>query len=1003
MKRLVLIALGLGVVAADAQTVRTNPGFQAYKVPRNDDGSGPATPLGFSINFFGKTRTSLWVNNNGNVTFDSPLSTYTPFGLEKTQREIIAPFFADVDTRGNRSLLVSFGPDTVNGRHAFGATYVDVGYYNTHDDKLNSFQVVLVDRSDTGPGNFDIEFNYDRIVWETGDASGGANGFGGVSASVGWSNGSGDPGTSFELAGSRIPGSFLDGATYSLVRRRQNSSVGGRSVFRARDGMILPGLMISTGCPLPPATLNVPYRQQLATLGGMPPYRWSLDADPGVALPGLSMSGDGVVAGTPNVLGEFEFTLHVTGKGDEGDETAVRRCSIKVLPQQLSVTSACPLPAGTVAVPYSASVKAAGGPGPYSWNVTDGALPPGVSISTAGSLSGVPTATGTYGFMLQVAGTSPDVATPAAKACSVTIHPPGLRSSLACPLPSGTTGVPYSAALSAAGGVGPYTWSAVGNLPPGLSLLSDGRIVGMPLVAAPFPFTLRVADSRGQGLVQACSITVAAPSIQITTACPLIEAVTGSAYKTALAASGGSGPYKWSVLGTLPAGLTLDPRGAITGLPLNAGATQFRLLVEDSQGLAAAEACSLSVGRGAVAVTACPLPEGRVGELYSRLLSAAGGLEPYDWSVTGTFPAGLAYSKEGAITGTPSVSGTFPLRLVAVDSRLNQAVQSCNLTVQPQAPKIATACPLPPATVGSDYAMPLEALDGAPPYNWAMAGALPAGVTLASGRISGRPQAVGSFDFSLRLNDSRSQSAARDCSLRVSLPDLPGVRLSAVPAAWQPASPASIAVELSSAYSLSIQGVVSLTVSPDTAGFETGSGRADPRLRFARGQKSASFSIPAGGLTATIPLMSTGTVAGTAEFRITELRAGGVNISSYPPAATARIPRMAPVITDACFTGSSTGIELAITGYSTSRDLSKAGVQLSAAQGATIESPNLTVDVSGVTSDWFASDDSVRFGGAFTLRLPVAIQGGANSVSSAAVTLTNAAGTSTVKNAQRCP
>ena len=200
MKRL-LCGLSLLAALLPAQAIRTNAGFRSASIPRNDDGSGPLVPLGFTINFFGRERAQGWVNNNGNITFDSPLATYTPFGLESTRREIVAAFFADVDTRPNGSALVTYGQDTVDGHRAFGANYIDVGYFDEHADKLNSFQIVIIERADTGPGNFDLEFNYQKIVWETGDASGGRNGFGGVPASVGWSNGSGDPGTSFEIVG----------------------------------------------------------------------------------------------------------------------------------------------------------------------------------------------------------------------------------------------------------------------------------------------------------------------------------------------------------------------------------------------------------------------------------------------------------------------------------------------------------------------------------------------------------------------------------------------------------------------------------------------------------------------------------------------------------------------------------------------------------------------------------------------------------------------------------
>ncbi len=222
-----------------ARAVRTNPGFAANSVPRNDDGStSNAVDLGFTVNFFGATFRSAFVNNNGNITFGGPLSEFTPEGLIGSPLRIIAPFWADVDTRAAGSSLVTYGKDIVDGRPAFGANWVNVGYFDSHDDKLNSFQLVLIDRSDIAPGDFDIEFNYDRIEWETGDASGGRGGLGGTSASAGYSNGSRTAEASFEILGSRLPGLFLDSNRNALVRRTLNSDVRGRLAFFVRQGAV---------------------------------------------------------------------------------------------------------------------------------------------------------------------------------------------------------------------------------------------------------------------------------------------------------------------------------------------------------------------------------------------------------------------------------------------------------------------------------------------------------------------------------------------------------------------------------------------------------------------------------------------------------------------------------------------------------------------------------------------------------------------------------------------
>ncbi len=218
-------------------------GCTTNTLPANDDSSTAAVGLPFTLNFFGTNYGALYVNNNGNVTFDNYLSAYTPFGLNGTSRVIIAPYFADVDTRGTGSGLVTYGATTYGGRSAFCVNWVNVGYYSSHTDKLNSFQLLLIERFDTGPGNFDILFNYDKVLWETGDASSGTNGLGGSSAHIGYSNG---VSTSFELPGSGVPGRFLDSnPSTGLIYNSRDSLQIGRYQFPVRNGVAPSGGTIS--------------------------------------------------------------------------------------------------------------------------------------------------------------------------------------------------------------------------------------------------------------------------------------------------------------------------------------------------------------------------------------------------------------------------------------------------------------------------------------------------------------------------------------------------------------------------------------------------------------------------------------------------------------------------------------------------------------------------------------------------------------------------------------
>ena len=233
------VALLSALPAFAASPYLNNAGFNTNTLPASDDDSTGAVNIGFSLKFYGFNYTQLFVNNNGNITFNGPLLQYTPSGLAvNSGLPIIAPFFADVDTRGPGSGLVKYGTDTVNGHAAFGVNSANVGYFNAQTDKFNTFQMILVERSDIAPGDFDIMFNYTQIKWETGSASGGANGFGGTSAAVGYSAGTGVAGTFDQLPGSFANGALVDGGVNALVSH-SNVGVAGQYVFGVRNGVII--------------------------------------------------------------------------------------------------------------------------------------------------------------------------------------------------------------------------------------------------------------------------------------------------------------------------------------------------------------------------------------------------------------------------------------------------------------------------------------------------------------------------------------------------------------------------------------------------------------------------------------------------------------------------------------------------------------------------------------------------------------------------------------------
>ncbi len=1002
MRRILAAAL-LITGLAQAQAVRTNAGFKANVIPANDDGSAPIADLGFTINFFGKLRSSVYVNNNGNVTFDSSLATFTPFGLTSTQREIIAPFFADVDTRGAHSQLVSYGRDTVNGHPAFGANFLNVGYYQIHDDKLNSFQVVLIDRSDVGPNNFDIEFNYAHITWETGDASGGVNGFGGTPPVVGWSNGTNNPGTYFQFDGSLVAGAFLDSNPTGLIHRQQSSTVQGRILSRARGGQILPPLAISGTCPLPPATVNAPYSVQFKAVGGATNLRWSLLADPGGSLPaGLSLTTGGLYSGTPTSPGTTTFTVQLIATTEDGDQTVYNRCSLSVNPPQLSITNTCPLPPATVGSSYSQALRASGGRAPYLWSLTPDSfpLPPGLFLSTSGNLTGTPQLNGAYPVTFHVSSNPADGPTSAVKTCNIIVNLPVVPFTSACSLAPATAGVPYGQALTVNGGAPPYLWTPL-SLPLGLTLSQDGIISGIPQSTGSSQLIARVIDSNGQNITQSCGISVNQPQVAIGTTCPLPPATVGQSYSMQLAGTGGVAPYSFStVAGNIPAGLTLKGDGTLSGIPMAPGPSNFRLLVSDSSGKPASNSCSLAVLPSAYRLSSCPV-NATAGVPLSYTFQVNGGQGPYIFAGSNV-PPGLALNSFGILTGRPTTAGAFPFTVNITDANGHVSTQPCSAVVAASPVQVTGTCPLPKGRVGVAYSVPaFKVSGGTPPYTLIQEGALPQGLLLTNdGTVKGTPVATGAADFRVFALDSQGVLNGLECSMSVDLPALPAVTLTLSQTGNLPASSTgpTATVSLAQAYSLPVTGTITLTNTPNT-GDSTGQlDFADPRVRFANGNLNFDFTLAPGQKQASVQIASTGTVAANITVAVANLAIAGQPVPVVPSPRTFQVARSLPVLTTACYTGSNNALSATFTGYSTTRQLTSGVFSFTPSSGT---AQDVTVDLAPSSFAYFSSDGSIRNGGAFTLTVPFTTQGDAT-VSTLKYVLSNSQGALPQQTLAKC-
>lgn len=530
-------------------------------------------------------------------------------------------------------------------------------------------------------------------------------------------------------------------------------------------------LVISTGS-LPDGAFGVAYSSALAASGGTTPYTWAVASG---SLPaGLSLSSGGVLSGTPTAAGSSSFLIQVTDSSAPAN-SATRPYTVTINASALVINNNSPLPPGTAGVPYGATLSAGGGVAPYAWTLASGALPAGLALGSDGAIAGTPTAAGTASFTVQV-GDAQSPAHNATKALTLTIAPAALSISTGT-LPDGQLGNAYSATLAASGGSTPYAWSvAGGTLPAGLSLSGGGVLSGTPSSAGSSSFTLQVTDAQSPAATTTRSYTVVinAAALVITTASPLPSGQVGNAYSTALAASGGVPPYVWTLVGgALPAGLSLNASGAITGTPTVAGTASLTVQVQDSQSPAhnTTRAFTLDVSAAPLSITTASLSAGQVGTAYSATLAAAGGVAPYSWTlVAGALPAGLSLSAGGLISGTPTAFGSFALSVQVIDAQspAHNTSKALTLTISPGPLSVATST-LPGGAAGAAYSASLTAAGGAGPYGWTIdSGALPAGLVLSgAGVISGTPSVAGSASFTVRVTDSQSPavSATRSLSL----------------------------------------------------------------------------------------------------------------------------------------------------------------------------------------------------------------------------------------------
>lgn len=264
MKLIKLQPLMCAAALAFSATAAASPiltGFSQTILAEGDDSSQRVSMAGgqkLLLNGSLYNSNSLFINYNGNLSFNGRMESYTQSAFSGAYtHNFLAPFFADVDTRRGGDAAgshgsIGYGYTMFDGHQALAVTWSDVGYYPKKNDLKNTFQLVMVERADTGAGNFDFYYNYGSLQWDKSEASNYARaGYSMVGAAA-----------DFEFTGSGLGGKLLDSGANALVNG-SNIGVTGRYGFVVRNGLVSEGVASKSGTP----AADVPLPGSLGLLG----------------------------------------------------------------------------------------------------------------------------------------------------------------------------------------------------------------------------------------------------------------------------------------------------------------------------------------------------------------------------------------------------------------------------------------------------------------------------------------------------------------------------------------------------------------------------------------------------------------------------------------------------------------------------------------------------------------------------------------------------------------